>query len=201
MLGRRRPRQHAHSRLATRRLLEAALAGDADALRRFVEEFWERAFRIGFLISQDSGAAEDIAQETMVAALRSLERFDLDRPFLPWLDRIAARRAHDWVRGRSRRPEVIAPVEESSDGEETTTAVDFGRPLELSAVGSALAQLNLEQREAIVFRHLLDYEPAEIAALNGIPVGTVRSRLHRGLARMRKDLDEQAERSRDERTG
>lgn len=183
-----------------RQLLGAARAGDRAAIEKLVRRYWGQAYRVGFLITQDAGAAEDTAQEAMVAAVQSLERFDLERPFRPWLNRIAANKAHDWVRRQLRGPEVIAGDEVALTAAEPLAA-EIARDFPASAVAQALARLDLAQREAIVLRHLLDYEPKEIAEIVGVPAGTVRSRLHRGLARLRAELGTENEGSVDERLG
>ena len=67
---------------------------------------WGRAHRAAFLIVHDAAAAEDIAQEAFLAAIRALHRFDRRRPFGPWLHRIVVNRAIDWSRACHLRREV-----------------------------------------------------------------------------------------------
>ncbi len=71
---------------------------------------WDSAHRAAFLIVHDAAAAEDIAQEAMLAAVRSIDGFDRRRPFRPWLHRIVVNRSLDWLRARARRPEVSVEV-------------------------------------------------------------------------------------------
>ena len=80
----------------------------ATAVEELFRRHWPSAHRAAFLIVQDAAAAEDIAQEAFVAALRALDRFDRRRPFAPWLHRIVANRAIDWSRARTARREVYA---------------------------------------------------------------------------------------------
>src|SRR3954452_582222 len=72
---------------------------------------WGPAYRAAYLIVRDAGAAEDIAQEAFLAAIRALDRFDRRRPFGPWLHRIVVNRAIDWSRARALRHEVAEQVE------------------------------------------------------------------------------------------
>src|SRR6187551_3088546 len=83
-----------------------AQAGSVSDLEALFREHWPRAYRAAYLVVHDSAAAEDIAQEAFLAAVRALDRFDRGRPFGPWLHRIAVNRAIDWARARSLRPEV-----------------------------------------------------------------------------------------------
>ena len=80
---------------AERAAVRGALRGDVGALDLLFEAHWPAAYRAAYLIIRDAHAAEDIAQEGFVAAVRALDRFDRSRPFGPWLRTIVARRAID----------------------------------------------------------------------------------------------------------
>ena len=166
---------------------EAALVRDAQggsvrALEQLFRLHWPRAYRAALLVVDDAAAAEDIAQESFLAAVRALDRFDRRRPFGPWLHRIVVNRAIDWSRARTLRrelsgaaaPEPAAPPRESGDRTED--------------IAAALSELGAEQRAVIVLRYLLDYTPGEIADLLDLPRGTVNSRLRRGLDRLEEAL-------------
>lgn len=154
-------------------LVRAAGRGDAEALDELVTRHWPRAHRTAWLIVHDPQAAEDIAQEALLAAVRNLDRFDSRRPFGPWLHRIVANRAIDHARARSRRAELALGALAEPAALDTTAIAD-------DLLG-AIAALDPEQRAVIVLRHLLEYTPGEIAALLDLPRGTVNSRLRRGL--------------------
>src|SRR3954462_6254376 len=82
---------------------------------------WGPAYRAAYLVGRDAAAAEDIAQEGFVAAVRALDRFDRPRPFGPWLHRIVVSRAMDGARARALRPEaeqVAAPAPERPEGDD-----------------------------------------------------------------------------------
>ena len=156
---------------------QAGSVSDAEALFR---AHWPRAYRAAYLVVHDAAAAEDIAQEAFLAALRSLDRFDRRRPFGPWLHRIVVNRAIDWARARALRGEV---------GLADSLAADPAPPARLDAgLLAGLAALSPEHRAVIVLRHLLEYTPGEIADLLELPRGTVNSRLRRGLDELREGL-------------
>lgn len=139
---------------------------------------WPRAYRAAYLVTHDAGASEDIAQESFLAAVRALDRFDRRRPFGPWLHRIVVNRAIDWTRARNLRGEVElvdalpAPPEVPVDGE----------------TFAALARLAPEHRAVIVMRYVLELTPGEIAEALDLPRGTVNSRLRRGLDSLGEEL-------------
>jgi RNA polymerase sigma-70 factor, ECF subfamily len=164
-----------------RALIRAAQRGDADALAALFRAHWGMAHRAAYLVVHDAGAAEDIAQEAFLAAVRALDRFDRRRPFGPWLHRIVLNRAIDHARARALRREVAVaePAGEAAPEEP-------GRRDELVA---ALAGLPPDQRAVIVLRHLLGYTPGEIASLLDLPRGTVNSRLRRGLDALARELE------------
>lgn len=160
--------------------VRAAQRGSASGIEALFRLHWPRAYRAAYLVVHDAAAAEDIAQEAFLAAVRSLDRFDRRRPFGPWLHRIVVNRAIDWARARSLRvqaelPDSLAAPEPRRDGVEQTL---------LAAIGS----LSPEHRAVIVLRHLLEYTPGEIAELLELPRGTVNSRLRRGLDELKGRL-------------
>ncbi|HEX5449799.1 MAG TPA: sigma-70 family RNA polymerase sigma factor [Gaiellaceae bacterium] len=164
--------------MGERAWIRGAQRGSAADLERLFREHWPRAFRAARLVTGDAAAAEDIAQEAFLAAIRNLDRFDRGRPFGPWLHRIVVNRAIDWTRARKLRAEV-----ELGERSASAPAVE---PDELFA---RIAELSPEHRAVVVLRYLLEYTPGEIAKLLDLPRGTVNSRLRRGLDRLR-DLDE-----------
>src|SRR5919112_2724591 len=87
-------------------LVRAAQRGDASGIEALFRLHWPRAHRAAYLVVHDASAAEDIAQESFLAALRNLDRFDHRRPFGPWLHRIVVNRAIDWARARALRGET-----------------------------------------------------------------------------------------------
>jgi RNA polymerase sigma-70 factor, ECF subfamily len=173
-----RQRGMARSGRDERAWVRGAQAGSASDLEALFRAYWPRAFRAAYLVAHDAAAAEDIAQEAFLAAIRSLDRFDRRRPFGPWLHRIVVNRAIDWARTRQLRGETELV-------EVAAAAPPEGDPQGLAA---AIARLPPEHRAVIVLRHLLDYTPGEIADLLELPRGTVNSRLRRGLDALKEEL-------------
>jgi RNA polymerase sigma-70 factor, ECF subfamily len=154
-----------------------AQAGSASDFEALFRAHWGPAYRAAYLVVRDAAAAEDIAQEGFLAAIRALDRFDRRRPFGPWLHRIVVNRAIDWARARSLRPEA--------------EAVDVPapqRPERDDELLAELGRLSPEHRAVIVLRYLLEYTPGEIAELLELPRGTVNSRLRRGLDALKERL-------------
>jgi RNA polymerase sigma-70 factor (ECF subfamily) len=168
-----------------RALVRRAQRGSEEAIEALFRTHWSRAWRAAYLIVHDGAAAEDIAQEAFLAAIRALERFDRRRPFGPWLHRIVVNRAIDWARARALRREVGSEVEEKP------APAEAGAAAYSDDVVAALRSLPAEHRAVIVMRYLLEYTPGEIATALELPRGTVNSRLRRGLDRLGDRLREE----------
>ena len=161
-----------------------AQRGSERAVEALFRRHWRPAYRAAYLIVRDSAAAEDIAQEAFLSALRGLQRFDRRRPFAPWLHRIVVNRAIDWSRARALRREVpenvavpTAPPQDQADDPHS------------SDLDEVVASLPPEQRAVVVMRYLLEYTPGEIAKMLEVPRGTVNSRLRRGLDHLKDRLE------------
>ncbi|HZG35496.1 MAG TPA: RNA polymerase sigma factor [Gaiellaceae bacterium] len=159
--------------------VRAAQRGSASGIEALFRLHWTRAYRAAYLVVHDAPAAEDIAQEAFLSALRHLDRFDRRRPFGPWLHRIVVNRAVDWARARQLRAEA-----ELGDA---VAAPEARAELDRSLL-AALAALPPDHRAVIVLRHLLGYTPGEIGELLALPRGTVNSRLRRGLDSLREQV-------------
>jgi RNA polymerase sigma-70 factor (ECF subfamily) len=165
-----------------RALVAAAQQGSGDAVEALVRRHWPTAHRDAYLIVQDAAAAEDVAQESMLAAIDALDRFDSGRPLAPWLHRIVVNNSLKWLRAAARRREVaIEGVVEGAESE--------SRPELSDHVLAALGRLDIDQRAVVVLRYLLEYTPGEIARALELPRGTVNSRLRRALDQLGQELN------------
>jgi RNA polymerase sigma-70 factor (ECF subfamily) len=190
--GRPLSRRKGAERRRERCWIMAAQAGSNEALEQLYRRHWPWAYRAAYLVVHDSAAAEDIAQEAFLAAVRALNRFDRRRPFGPWLNRIVINRAIDWARARALRREAAIDLESQGPGHPDSSASPVAsRPYSHDTV-AALASLSPEHRAVVVLRYLLEYTPGEIAEMLELPRGTVNSRLRRALDRLQTHLEEQA---------
>jgi RNA polymerase sigma-70 factor (ECF subfamily) len=177
----------AAERLRERRLVREVQRGSTEALEELFRREWPRAYRAAYLVVHDAAAAEDIAQEAFLAAVRAIDRFDRRRPFGPWMHRIVVNRAIDLTRARALRHEVDAAAADSAKAPPDPPAM----PLSGDVV-AALRELSPEHRAVVALRFLFDYTPGEIARALDMPRGTVNSRLRRALDRLGEVLEADA---------
>lgn len=157
------------------------------------------AVRMAASVSGGWGDAEAVAQEALIKAYQGLDRFRPGAPFRPWLLRIVMNEARNARRGGQRRHRLVeragrALPSTAADSPETELLAADDRRQLLAAVG----RLPRRQREAIACRYLLELSEAETAQVLAVATGTVKSRLSRGLQRLRSDLSAAAAPRREE---
>lgn len=171
-------------------LVRRARAGSTDAIAELFSLHWTGAWRAAMGITGSGVLADDVAQDAFERAIRGLGRFDGRRPFAAWLHRIVVNRCHDLMR-RERRLSVM------DDDLADPAEAPGPDPLLRARVRAALAELSLERRTVLVLHYWLGHPTAEIAAILAVPIGTVHSRMSRGMAQLRNSLEvEDAERPR-----
>jgi len=137
-----------------------------------------RALRAALGFVRDEQEARDITQDALTKALRAQDRYDVDRPFYPWLYRIVKTTSLDAIARRKRRAINGLDAERiSSDAHPADERLDHAQ--ELHQLRLALDALRPDQQEVLNLRHFQDLSYAEIADLLGVPQGTVMSRLFR----------------------
>jgi RNA polymerase sigma-70 factor (ECF subfamily) len=136
----------------------------------------------------DPDLAEDVVQEAFLRAWRACASFDPESgPLLNWLLVITANTAIDMVKARLRRPPVASGLADESAPADGLSDVD--RLILRSELGHALSRIAPHHRDAVVETVLRDRPYADVAAELGIPAGTVRTRVHYGLRRLRCMLE------------
>lgn len=170
-----------------------AQRGDPDAFAELVRRYEEVAFRVAYLIARDEAEAADVAQEAFVRAYRSLRRFDARRPFRPWLLRIVTNLALNNRRGATRRNALTerfkANAGLSDRAESPERAVEASE--QAQRVWQAVGRLDEGDQALVYLRYFAGASEEETAAALGRPRGTVKSRLHRALRKLRGVIEEQ----------
>lgn len=178
-------------------LVAQALAGSQDAYRALVERHSRAVLTLVGRIVRDEGVAEELAQDAFVRAFGALRSFDPAYKFTNWLLRIAHNVAIDHLR---RKRAAVVPLDDAESGRDMADVLaderapsafdravrrDFRRDLD-----AALASLRPEFRRLVVMRYLEDMSYEDIAEVVDLPLGTVKSHLHRARAALGRLLVE-----------
>jgi len=171
-------------------IVRRARLGDAAAWEALVQAHQQPVFRLAYLLTGSADDADDVAQETFIRPYRSLERFDLERPLRPWLLKIAANLARNQRRSIGRYMAALTRVFQAEPERTEAAAETTGsRRQESRAVWQAVRRLGEAEQRIIYLRYFLELSVDEPAETMGIPGGTVKSRLHRALERLRRVIE------------
>lgn len=160
-------------------VISRAKAGDRYAFDELVGPLLDQAYRLAYGMLHDREAARDAVQEATMRSWRKLRNLRPGTPMRPWFLGIVANQCRNILRGRwwsvlrvdSPPPAVAADFEER-----VAVGTDLRR---------AIRKLSPEHREAIVLHYYLDLPLEEVAGIAGVPLGTIKSRINRGVAALR----------------
>ena len=178
-------------------LVEQALAGSQEAYRVLVERHGRPVLTLIARMVRDQGVAEELAQDAFVKAFGALRSFDPAYKFSNWMLRIAHNVAIDHL--RKARPPVVS-IDDNASGRDLADVLADGREPSafehavrgdfMADLEAALARLRPEFRRLVVMRYIEDLSYEDIAEVVGLPLGTVKSHLHRARAALGKLLVE-----------
>jgi RNA polymerase sigma-70 factor (ECF subfamily) len=166
-------------------LVRRCLRGEPEAVRLLVEQFQAEVFGLCVRLLHHRHDAEDVTQEVFLRVFRSLRRWDVTRPLRPWVLGIAVNRCRTWMTQRSRRPELVDYLQETTAAPMADDSAEL-----LREIHAAVADLRPEYRIVWVLFHEHGQPYEEIAVAVERPVGTVKTWLHRArlevLERLRR---------------
>ena len=191
--GRRSERSQTTARELAHLSDEAVLAlvarSDEQALAELYRRFGRLAYGLAFRILRDDALAQDAVQEAFLGIWRAAGRFSAERAKpSTWLLTLVHRRAVDLVRREERRR--TEPLEAETEPGDVEATDEAELAAQRQTIREALRQLPAEQREAIELAYYGGYTQSELAERLGQPLGTIKSRMFTGLARLRETLGE-----------
>ena len=172
-------------------IIRSVLRGNVNDFEKLVTAYEKNVYNIALKMVGDPDDAADMTQETFIKAYRALSSFRGDSKFSSWLYRIASNVCLDFLRSRSRHPQVsLSTVDE--DDRATFELPDMRqnpeeqlmKKLGMEAVRRGLEQLPEQQRQILVLRELGGLSYAELAQTLGLEEGTVKSRIFRARKRL-----------------
>jgi RNA polymerase sigma factor (sigma-70 family) len=173
-------------------LIRRAREGDPAAWEALVRAHQEHIFRLAYLTLQDAAEAEDMAQEAFLRAYLALERFEAGRPFRPWLTRIAVNLARNRRRSLGRYMNQLRRAfagEPEPDRHGDGLENNLQERWQADRLRNAVQQLSRQKQEVLYLRYFLAMTEVEMAEALAIRPGTVKSRLHRAIADLRRIIE------------
>jgi RNA polymerase sigma factor (sigma-70 family) len=169
-------------------LIARAQRGDLQAYESLVKQYEDVAFHVAYLITHDDGEAADAAQDGFLRAYHALRTFRLGMPFRPWLLRIVTNLALNRVQSAQRRAHMAERYAQQAMLDDSHLSIhgQVVRREQHQRLRQAVDRLKPEQRTLIALRYFLELSESEVAETLKIPIGTVKSRLHRTLAQLRE---------------
>lgn len=177
-------------------LVKAARGGDERAIRDLLGRYRMAVYNLALRMLRNEDDATDAAQETFIRVFRALDRFDERHRFKPWILRIASNYCIDQLRKRDWKTisfdspieteEGQLPLEFASPGPAPDEVLE--RKEQRAVIEEAVDSLPPDYRMAIVLRHTEDLSYEEIADVLGVPIGTVKARIHRARAALQRKL-------------
>jgi len=158
--------------------------GDAEAFAQLVDQWHERFWRHAFRLTGQHEAAWDIAQESWLGISRGISSLQDPAAFAGWAYRIVTHKCRDWIRRERRRRKGVQDYAEQFVAPPSNDSSLF------ADLHEALAKLSLPDQTILSLRYEEGFDSVEIAAILGIPEGTVRSRLHYTRRRLRTLMEE-----------
>jgi len=178
-------------------ILRRCRAGDERAYRELVDRYRRQVYSMALRMLRREEDAEDVAQETFIRVFRALDRYDPARSFTAWMFTIAARLCIDHLRRRRHSPLSLFQRDAETLEERTIEVADPGPgPDELTSRGEEerrtqelIDSLPHHYRIVVMLRHQQDLSYQEIAEALKLPLGTVKARIHRARALLKRQLE------------
>jgi RNA polymerase sigma-70 factor (ECF subfamily) len=189
-----------YTRLTDQEIVERARQGRESAFRELIRRYERPVFSLIFRLVRDRERAEDLAQETFIKVLNALDRYDPSYKFSSWIFKIGHNTALDDL--RRKQPEtlsihgsphastadeleatILTPVSGDETPEEFTSSREIGDHIE-----RAIGHLRAEYRTAILLCHVEGRPYEEVAEIMDVPLGTVKTYIHRARIELKKQL-------------
>ncbi|WP_440112561.1 sigma-70 family RNA polymerase sigma factor [Paenibacillus sp. QZ-Y1] len=167
-------------------LAELTRAGAYEAYGELYEKTVKDVYRTVRFLIKDPSDAEDLVQEIYIQAYRSLERYDSKCPFRPWLMGVTMRQVQNYRRRRLMQFRFRKRIEKSDAGMEYDFSTELINKLANRPLLEQVRRLPYKLQQVVTLHYLNEYTQEEISCILEIPLGTVKSRIHAALAKLRQ---------------
>ncbi|KWU65422.1 RNA polymerase subunit sigma [Bacillus mycoides] len=167
-------------------LIQLTLSGNKEAYSELYDKTIQEVYKTAHFLIEDQADVDDIVQEIYIQLYESLRKYDIEKPFRPWLIGLAIKQIHSYRRKRWMRLRIIKKAEEQRKPVQIDFSSDVVSKISNQKLIELIHKLPYKLKQVIILRYLHDYSQEEVAQILYIPIGTVKSRIHAALKKLRQ---------------
>ncbi|PEK03540.1 sigma-70 family RNA polymerase sigma factor [Bacillus wiedmannii] len=167
-------------------LIQLTLSGNKEAYSELYDKTIQEVYKTAHFLIEDKTDVDDVVQEIYIQLYESLRKYDSEKPFRPWLIGLAIKQIHSYRRKRWMRLRIIKKAEEQRKPVQIDFSNDIVSKISNKKLIELIHKLPYKLKQVIILRYLHDYSQEEVAQILHIPIGTVKSRIHAALKKLRQ---------------
>lgn len=167
-------------------LIQLTLSGNKEAYSELYDKTIQEVYKTAHFLIEDKTDVDDVVQEIYIQLYESLRKYDSEKPFRPWLIGLTIKQIHSYRRKRWMRLRIIKKAEEQRKPVQIDFSNDVVSKISNKKLIELIHKLPYKLKQVIILRYLHDYSQEEVAEILHIPIGTVKSRIHAALKKLRQ---------------
>ncbi|MCC2472234.1 sigma-70 family RNA polymerase sigma factor [Bacillus pacificus] len=167
-------------------LIQLTLSGNKEAYSELYDVTIHEVYKTAHFLIDDKADVDDVVQEIYIQLYESLRKYDSEKPFRPWLIGLVIKQIHSYRRKRWMRLRIIKKAEEQRKPVQIDFSNDVVSKISNQKLIELIHKLPYKLKQVIILRYLHDYSQEEVAQILHIPIGTVKSRIHAPLKKLRQ---------------
>ncbi|HDR7914649.1 TPA: sigma-70 family RNA polymerase sigma factor [Bacillus wiedmannii] len=167
-------------------LIQLTLSGNKEAYSELYDKTIQEVYKTAHFLIEDKTDVDDVVQEIYIQLYESLRKYDSEKPFRPWLIGLTIKQIHSYRRKRWMRLRIIKKAEEQRKPVQIDFSNDVVSKISNQKLIELIHKLPYKSKQVIILRYLHDYSQEEVAQILHIPIGTVKSRIHAALKKLRQ---------------
>ncbi|MGG5793523.1 sigma-70 family RNA polymerase sigma factor [Bacillus nitratireducens] len=167
-------------------LIQLTLSGNKEAYSELYDKTIQEIYKTAHFLIEDKADVDDVVQEIYIQLYESLHKYDSEKPFRPWLIGLAIKQIHSYRRKRWMRLRIVKKAEEQRKPVQIDFSSDVVSKISNQKLIELIHKLPYKLKQVIILRYLHDYSQEEVAQILHIPIGTVKSRIHAALKKLRQ---------------
>ncbi|GLV66255.1 RNA polymerase sigma factor [Bacillus mycoides] len=167
-------------------LIQLTLSGNKEAYSELYDKTIQEVYKTAHFLIEDKTDVVDVVQEIYIQLYESLRKYDSEKPFRPWLIGLAIKQIHSYRRKRWMRLRIVKKAEEQRKPVQIDFSSDVVSKISNQKLIELIHKLPYKLKQIIILRYLHDYSQEEVAQILHIPIGTVKSRIHAALKKLRQ---------------